>query len=675
MKLGAKIGLGFGSIILLAAIAGILTIYFNLDLRAQATLLGREYLPEGKHAGELQSHVNLVIRHMRAFNYTSDFKFYEDAEAAVKEVDTDVVDLAELASKTTHLKTLQTDIKELQSTWDEYKTLRKKSFDQVKERQQVIADSVKFADGFNIAVEAYLKSARAAFVSETQGTPSGASLRSREEKIAAAYQAQGLFKDARIGNLKYQAWRDLKWAEQTVPLLNQLIGVVGELADPARPEQQRLEDEMIRDATGYRDLLLRLLQVGKEVEVSGVRRLELTDSLLKLSDEIAEAADKDSAKVGDAAIDAATVGLWANILTLVISIVLGVTISIFLTRSITGPVQEAVNVAMAIAKGDLRSRVRSHSQDEIGDLANSLNNSTEHLQDIVKELGLNSQTLAAASEELNATSNSLASGSEEMSTQAQVVAAAGEELSANVNGMASAAEEVSSSTRTVASSIEEMSASINEVSQNCAKGSRISEEAKQKTKITTGVMEKLGQQAVSIGQVVDLIRSIADQTNLLALNATIEAASAGEAGRGFAVVANEVKELARQSSDATEKISATIQEIQGSAKVSVESIEIVAKIIDDVAHISATIAAAVEEQAATVKEIAKTTAGVSGATNQMAQNIQESAKGANEVAKNIEGIREASRQTAASATQCTSSSAELAKMADKLKNIVAQFKV
>lgn len=348
---------------------------------------------------------------------------------------------------------------------------------------------------------------------------------------------------------------------------------------------------------------------------------------------------------------------------------------IFIANQICRSVNELVEVFEAVSRGDLRRRAAANQNDEIGQLARAANQSTERLQDIMKDLGVNSQTLAAASEELRATSNALASGSEETSAQARVVASAGEELSANVSSMASAAEEVSSSTRTVASSIDEMSASIHEVSQNCAKGSRISEEAKEKTRSTTNVMEKLGQQAVSIGQVVDLIRSIADQTNLLALNATIEAASAGEAGRGFAVVANEVKELARQSSTATEKITTVIQEIQKSAKISVSSIETVAKIIEEVAAISATIAAAVEEQAATVKEIAKTTAGVSSATNHMTKNIQESSIGANEVAKNIEGVREASRQTAASATQCTSSSAELAKMADKLKSIVAQFKV
>lgn len=347
----------------------------------------------------------------------------------------------------------------------------------------------------------------------------------------------------------------------------------------------------------------------------------------------------------------------------------------YLARRITSSIFHAVSVVEAISRGDLRERVRLDQRDEVGQLALAVDTSTEKLQTIMKNLSQNAQTLASASEELNATANSLAAGAEEMSTQAQVVASAGERLSGNVTAMAQSSDQVSNASRTVSSAIEEMSSSISEVSKNCSKGSSVAEEARKKATETSRVIAELGQQATAIGEVVDLISNIASQTNLLALNATIEAASAGDAGKGFAVVANEVKELARQSSQATEKIANTIREIQNSTKTSVQSIEEVTQIIKQSAEISSAIASSVEQQVIAVREIAQNTAGVSQSEEHITRTIQETARGANEVSKNIQGVNEAAKQTAIAASECTASSQELAKLAERMRTMVSQFKV
>jgi len=366
---------------------------------------------------------------------------------------------------------------------------------------------------------------------------------------------------------------------------------------------------------------------------------------------------------------------FSEIIITLISIALSAGIWFYFAGSISQPLSEAVTIVDKIAKGDLRARIQLNQKDEIGQLAQAVNHSTEHLQSIIQDLAINAQTLAAASEELNATAKSLAIGAQATSSQSQLVASAGEELSATVNEMATAADQVSHSTQTVASSVEEMSTSINEVAKNCSKGSQISEEAKKKVLATSKTMTQLGEQASAIGHVVDLIRKISDQTNLLALNATIEAASAGEAGKGFAVVAHEVKQLANQSANATEKIAATIEQIQTNTQTSVHSIADVTCVIEQVAEISTSIAESIEQQANTVREIAATTANVSTASNTIARNIQESAKGANEVSKNIQGVSQAAKQSENNTHECTSSANELAKMAERMKSIVAKFKI
>jgi methyl-accepting chemotaxis protein len=118
-------------------------------------------------------------------------------------------------------------------------------------------------------------------------------------------------------------------------------------------------------------------------------------------------------------------------------------------------------------------------------------------------------------------------------------------------------------------------------------------------------VNKLGQSSIEIGKVIKVITAIAGQTNLLALNATIEAARAGDAGRGFAVVANEVKELAKQTANATEDISQRIEAIQTDTKAAVQAITQITDIINQINDFQSTIASAIEEQTATTNEISR----------------------------------------------------------------------
>ena len=163
-----------------------------------------------------------------------------------------------------------------------------------------------------------------------------------------------------------------------------------------------------------------------------------------------------------------------------------------------------------------------------------------------------------------------------------------------------------------------------------------------------------------IGNVIKAIASIAQQTNLLALNATIEAARAGEAGLGFAAVANEVKELAKQTANATEDISQKIEAIQADTKGSVEAIAQITTIINQINDIQNTIASAVEEQTAT--------------TNEIARNVNQAAQGSSDIARNITSVAEAAQSTTASASKTQKAAVELSQTATELQELVSRFK-
>ncbi|MFP4579980.1 MAG: methyl-accepting chemotaxis protein [Candidatus Sumerlaeia bacterium] len=368
----------------------------------------------------------------------------------------------------------------------------------------------------------------------------------------------------------------------------------------------------------------------------------------------------------------------ASVITVsVIALIAGVIIAVFITLAITRPINQATDMLKDISEGegDLTKRLQVKTKDEIGKMAGFFNQFVEKLRGIISEVGSSTQSVSSASEQLSATSGNMASAAEEMSSQANNVAAATEQMSTNLNTMSAGAEEMSTSVNTVATAIEEMSSSLAEVSKNCTQASRIATEADNQARGANETMARLNTSASEIGKVLDTINDIADQTNLLALNATIEAASAGEAGKGFAVVANEVKELAKQTAVATEEIGRQITEMQNNTTVSVESIEKVTAIIEEMNSITQTIASAVEEQSATTNEISSNVQGASSAATEMARSIQDTSQGAQEVSNNIQGVTTAANETANGAEETNNASAELSRMAQRLQQLVGQFKV
>lgn len=346
-------------------------------------------------------------------------------------------------------------------------------------------------------------------------------------------------------------------------------------------------------------------------------------------------------------------------------------------RWIRQPLQSTIVRLRDIAQGegDLTQRIEIRSKDEIGEMSIWFNHFVEKIQKIIQDIRSQTLTLSSSSEELSHTSIQIAGNAEEMTAQSNTVASATEESTTNLNAIASAAEQMSSAMGTVASAIEEMSTSIQNVEFNCKKESEVTSRASLQAKEARTTMEQLGAAASTIGKVVDVINNIAAQTNLLALNATIEAASAGEAGKGFAVVAGEVKELAKQTSQATQNIREQIEEMQRNTKTAVEAITKIGTVIEEVNNISRGIVHIVSEQSQAVTKIASNVAGVNLGAQEVARNVAESAHGLAEVASTISGVNSASADTARGILQVKQSASDLARLAAYLQGIVGQFKV
>lgn len=278
--------------------------------------------------------------------------------------------------------------------------------------------------------------------------------------------------------------------------------------------------------------------------------------------------------------------------------------------------------------------------------ANKLNESLKTVMGNISELDTNINNMATGVENCTTNIREIATANEDVNQNIQVVGSNICDMSSNMQTVAAAAEEMSSSVNTVACAIEEMTASLGEVSKSAAQASNVANKAANGADIARTTINTLGQSAKQIGKVVELIKNIAAQTNLLALNATIEAASAGDAGKGFAVVANEVKELAKQSAQATEEIRSQVEEMQNSTCESVSAINEIAGIIEEMSQINHTIANAVEEQTATIQEINYSIIGVSQAANDVSKTIQQSAQQTDEMSRCVDESTAAMRQVA-----------------------------
>jgi methyl-accepting chemotaxis protein len=255
------------------------------------------------------------------------------------------------------------------------------------------------------------------------------------------------------------------------------------------------------------------------------------------------------------------------------------------------------------------------------------------------------ETVSSASTELEASAGTLTRSAAHAREVTTAVAAASEEASTNVQSVASATEELTSS--------------VNEISRQVQESARMANEAVDQARKTNDRVGELSKAAARIGDVVELINTIAGQTNLLALNATIEAARAGEAGRGFAVVASEVKALAEQTAKATGEIGQQISGIQAATQDSVGAIREISGTIERLSEISSTIAAAVEEQGAATQEISR--------------NVQQAARGTEQVSSNIADVQRDAGETGSASSQVLSTAQSLSRDNNRLKLEVGKF--
>jgi methyl-accepting chemotaxis protein len=364
---------------------------------------------------------------------------------------------------------------------------------------------------------------------------------------------------------------------------------------------------------------------------------------------------------------------------MMIGIIAGVLTALLLgfvsARNVTRPIKQVVELAQQMSDGNFTHIADIDQNDEIGLLVKALNRLVDRMERMLRRVVNGVNTLHYSTEEMTRISEQMGRGANLTAERSNAVSAATEQMNASMNGVSAASEQATTNVSMVAEAVAGTTETIREIAQVSEKAKSIADRAVVQADNASEKMNALGSSAAAISKVTEVITEISEQTNLLALNATIEAARAGEAGKGFAVVANEIKELARQTAQATQEIKAKIEAIQHSTDETVGEMHQISTVINQVSDSVVTIATSVDSQLIITEEVAGNVKEASLGFGEINENVAQFTHVADRISENIADVKASADDLTKTGLEVDFNVKELSQLAEKLQEVVGHFHV
>ncbi len=603
MKLGLKIGMGFGLLILISCLLGGMAVWNMNSVEHDAERLASAYVPEVAVANQMERNAQQVMYAIRGYGFTEQTSFLEEGRKVLDELRNALADALKL-SEQQNLPALRDKARAAEERVKEYAGLVEQTTSTIQtmntDRQGLDAGAAQFMQN----AADFLTSQNEAITREIRQGATEADLEERLGKIGLINDIIDAGNALRIQVWRAQAERDVAQVQQAMERFEVIERHLESIQTTTRQEANLRQLAAIREAAdAYRTAMASLIKNWQTLDQLGVKRTDAGEQVLVVAQETAQLGMDQTQGIANDAVANLGQASFVMLIGLGIALLLGIIIAVFLTRAITLPVGKGVRFSEELSDGELDARLDVDQKDEIGMLGQAMQAMQGKLREIVGEVKSASENVASGSEELSASAEQMSQGATEQ---------------------AAAVEEVSSS-------MEEMTANIKQNADNAAQTEKIALQAAKDAQEGGEAVSQTVSAMKQIAEKISIIEEIARQTNLLALNAAIEAARAGDAGKGFAVVAAEVRKLAERSGGAATEIS---ELSRSSVQVAEQAGEMLIKIVPDIqrtAELIQEINAASREQSIGVEQINK-------AVQQLDQVIQQNASAAEEMASTSEEL-------------------------------------
>lgn len=704
IKIGIRLALGFGLVVLLSGVLGIMSLLEVDEIGEGAEVLVNAYAPTINTAGDIERTTHELIQDITVYSFTGEETSLSTAQKALVQLNTLQKTMRQQLNQSSQLSDFAANTDRLGEKLKEYESLLDQTQTLTRSLATLRRELAARGNTFQEKIGGYLQ--RIALLIEQDFTMS-----SNEENLKRLFEATQLgnqllstYLEVRISNTLSQVMRDPKIADTGFAKFSSMLSMLDRSQQLTfLPENQKTLAELRTLVIDYKEDFHKLMDAWNKLEkIAGNRRqtgLEILQFVQAMTDTGMEAITS-NAEYAMNMTESSKNHLFYGVL---FSILLGTGISIYLTQGIKAPLRESVAFAQALAAGDLNKPLSIDQKDELGILAKALRvmvdtlkqrigeaQEAEHKAKIRQQEALDAVQDANQARKMAETArkDGMLAAAGQLEGVVNTVSSASLQLSEQVRHCEQGTRQQASRLEKTATAMEQMNAAVQEVAHSATQAAEVSNEAKSKAedgaKLANEVvrsmetvrlhslelrkdMAELGVKAHDIGSVMDVISDIADQTNLLALNAAIEAARAGEAGRGFAVVADEVRKLAEKTMHATSEVGSAISGIQEGATKNMRNVDDTIHIFDEVSEIALKSGHALDEIVRLVDTAFSQVRAIAAASEQQTTTSRE-------INLSVDDINRISGDTANIMQESAAAVTALSKQAEALNQLIVQMK-